>query len=121
MFHYSSYWKTWSRVLFLEGGMFVELNLTPIPYSIQTWADNVEPEIIRIHQTVRKPKDIELPDIHGDAWKLMDANLHPDLVERLLRHDYIAELAMVLLEEAHHQDKRGGGIPLATIKEICDA
>lgn len=91
MFVYSSYWRTWSRLL-LENmdrsGTCVELNLTG---TNGKW-DRVPLEIIRKHCTARDNKDLITRTL-PDAVEAMIRNaLGDELFERMVTYDYLPEI-----------------------------
>ncbi len=121
MFHYSSYWGTWSRVLLqpasmVEGrvyGSYLEVNLTPVNgrydnSSQRLWDEWVKPIIIREHGTTPQAGEMRdrLPPMVVTAMIL---NVGADLTRRLVTADLLSEIDMVLMKK----HMRGGGIPLA--------
>ena len=88
---YCPYWHRWSRVLSSVDGISVELNLTPIPHSDRTWAEDVAPGKIRRHCTVQSPSDFhnELPEEIVEA--LLD-NLGVLRANWLLEYDFLPEI-----------------------------
>lgn len=95
-FHYSSYWRTWSRIL-SEGRAgrnlaIVEVDLTAInPESgfgwIQTRTIN-----IREHMTARSRDDLIVDVLPGAAVDLMRAHMDESLVSRLLHEDFMQQI-----------------------------
>lgn len=88
VFVYSSYWRTWSRVL-LEGkdqtGISVEVDLTE-PNG--TWS-RVKTQNIRSHLTPRGNSDI-LTDVLPEEIRIrLLMNLGEAFVTRLLTYDYL--------------------------------
>lgn len=121
MFHHSSYWGTWSRVLLHPGSMvegrvygsYLEVNLTPVNgrYDDSTrklWEESVAPIILRRHGTavgVGEMKD-RIPPMVVTA---MIMNVGADLTRRLITADLLSEIDM----DALSRKMRGGGIPLS--------
>lgn len=95
LFAYSGYWHTWSRVLRLNHknpGPFIELNLTPIPASDDTWNRSVKSIRVRAHGTMSALGDRArkvLPDGIRDS---MVWNLGEELTNRLLTEDFMAQI-----------------------------
>ncbi len=125
MFHYSSYWGTWSRVLLqpasmVEGrvyGSYLEVNLTPVNgrydnSSQRLWDEWVKPIIIREHGTTPQAGEMRdrLPPMVVTAMIL---NVGADLTRRLVTADLLSEIDMVLMKK----HMRGGGIPLAECRK----
>jgi hypothetical protein len=94
MFFYSSYWRTWSRVLAPEGALdvgIVEVDLTG------NW-ERVRTINIRAHRTARKSGDLlvrELPSEALEAMKkhmpgqaILDVLLHEDLLPQIDWYKY---------------------------------
>ncbi len=93
-FKYSSYWRSWSRVIKpISDGYpigYIELNITPIFASNETWVNSVQPMIMRNHLTPADKKDLfesELPPVelqalianvgHEDAMFMLNTDLWP--------------------------------------------
>ena len=100
MFHYSSYWGTWSRVLSTSdpNGPFVEVNLTPTNgwnrgYSFE---DDVSRIRIRFHGTVRDRNDKVVPVLPDYVKEGMIKHLGAELTERLLTEDFYSQIDYVL-------------------------
>lgn len=111
MFHCSSYWGKWSRVLKVENGTFCELNLTPINGFFRGKIDEVRLEVIRIHFTMRDKDDINCEILPDNVLIDMKQHLDHNLVERLLNYDYLAEIGMTLDEMYKLRLSNGGGVP----------
>ena len=112
MFHKSYYWGTWSRILKIEDFNICELNITPINGFHQGRIDEVRLEAIRIHGTARDKKDITCEKLPDDVLNELKKHLDHDLVERLLTHDYLAEIGLTLKEMSQLRLSNGGGVPL---------
>jgi hypothetical protein len=127
--HYSGYWRTWSRVLFLEKGgpAVVEVNLTPInPDKLDNWFDRVLSITIRHHYTridperdclyryvVRNRHSIVYNEVKG----VMLRRLPIEVVTKLLFDDLLEQIDWQRYVEAQSNPTyRGGGIPLAQCK-----
>lgn len=102
VFVYSSYWGTWSRVLYHESDRalkqrydlpyspWIELDLTAInPTTINNWSDKVQHANIRCHSTTRGDKDKIVGTLPGHVVQLMRRNLTEDCVQKLLHEDYL--------------------------------
>ena len=119
VYHYCSYWRTWSRVLMVQGGLFVELNLTPIPCChSSTWEHDVKPEVIRVHFTQRSRGDFSTNRVPVAIIAQMEENLGEALTNRLLTHDYLSAVTFDQMRTADRLNTVGGGTPLAKIKEV---
>lgn len=112
MFHYSYYWKTWSRILKIEDFNICELNITPVNGFHDWTLDKVQLEVIRIHGTARDEKDKECETLPDDVLNELKKHLDPDLIQRLLTHDYLAEIGLTLKEMNRLNLSNGGGVPL---------
>lgn len=114
MFHYSSYWGIWSRVLWVDSKGYVDLNLTPIPgcYS-STWDTDVKGEVIRCHGTSRGERDKVVDILPQKVMDEMVRNLGKDLTQRLLTHDYIAQFGLENIRSA--KNPHGGGVAFGNL------
>lgn len=95
MFHYSSYWGTWSRVLIErdEQGNTVEVNLTPIPCAHgSTWENHVKGGVIRRHFTGRSTNDKLVPVLPPEILDSMVQNLGVKEVYFLLKENFLPQI-----------------------------
>ena len=96
MFHYSSYWRSWSRVLSTDhtGGPFVEVNLTPIGNSwvSEDQVRRIQGVNIRLHGTARDPKDIETAELPVEVMDQMADHLGVWFVDELLNTDFMPQI-----------------------------
>ncbi len=108
-FKYSSYWKTWNRVLHHDArsGLWVELSVTHVKGD---WS-KPRSEWVRSHKVQPAPADIIAPSLPLIVVQSMEAVLGKDLSSRLLRHDY---MSMIDLEKLDLLDK-GQGVALSRI------
>lgn len=120
IFVYSSYWRTWSRVLLRMGGKFnyqLEVDVTPInDHFVSSW---VPTESIRIrkHCTVHGPKDIYTHDLPDTVVKQMEEYLSQDVINIILHSDIYNLVDWELYDSI--RNVKGGGIMLfACIKTI---
>ena len=120
IFVYSSYWRTWSRVLLRMGGKFnyqLEVDVTPInDHYVSSW---VPTESIRIrkHCTVHGPKDIYTHDLPDGVVKQMEEYLSQDVINIILHSDIYNLVDWELYDSIRNVE--GGGIMLfACIKTI---
>jgi hypothetical protein len=105
VFHFSSYWGTWSRVLSYDGTWMVEVNLTPIGCAhSSTWASDVAPVRVRQHCTVVDNRDILTNALPDDVRADMIKNLGVELVNRLLCEDILSQINW----ELYHRHDNGG-------------
>jgi hypothetical protein len=119
-FVYKSYWGTWSRILGQTKFDFVELNLTPIPGSSnKSWETDVKCEKIRVHGTSRNPTEDKVTlNLPSEIREQMISHLGEELTDRLLTHDYIAEIPIEQLIKLQETiPSPGGGIPWAKYLE----
>ena len=108
-FNYSSYWRTWNRVLgVLPDGSIAEISVTHINGN---W-DSVKAENIRTHRTARAPKDIQADMLPAVVLLAMKAMLGEAKVERLLHFDYMANVDWEL-----HAMVNNGGVPFESCKK----
>lgn len=126
IFHYCSYWGTWSRILLNErietqgfygvaySTLIVEINLTPIPacYS-STWEKDVVPIVIREHGTFPDARDKFEKELPSEVIAQMHTFIGQELTQRLLTEDFLAQLDMEKLRKS----MRGGGVPLAEVRK----
>lgn len=91
VFVYSSYWRTWSRLL-LENmdrsGICVELNMTG---HNGTW-DRVPLEVIRKHCTARDNKDLITRSLPREIETAFCNHLGSALFHRMTTYDYLPEI-----------------------------
>ncbi len=124
-FVYSSYWGTWSRLLWsgrvgqYQAMSYIEVNLTPINgrYDNSTrelWMKEVAPIIIREHGTVPDRGDKSVALLPPMVVTAMLMNVGEELTNRLITHDLLAEIDLDLMK----RNMRGGGIPLAECKKV---
>ncbi len=107
VFVYSSYWGTWSRVLWHKSdqqlarrlglpnhvGEWIELDLTAVnPHSSLDWADRVAKGNVRCHRTARGDRDIITSTLPAETVALMNVWLPEDTVDKLLHVDYLPYL-----------------------------
>lgn len=108
LFHYSSYWRSWSRVL-LENfdGQFVELSLTHVNGD---W-EGVKSENIRVHRTPRSAQDKLQTTLPLDMRKAMIANLGSELTSKLLTFDYLPNV-----DWKAYRSVSNGGAPFNSVR-----
>lgn len=112
MFHYSNYWKTWSRVLKMDSCSIWELNLTPINGFHRGRKEEVSLEVIRCHGTMRHHRDIETDVLPNDVIAEMKKYLGEELTNKLLTYDYVQHITGPIDNLSN-----GGGVPLQNIIE----
>ncbi|MDB5254069.1 MAG: hypothetical protein JWL80_135 [Parcubacteria group bacterium] len=107
MFHYSSYWRAWSRVLSTNhpNGPYIEVDLTSM-----SW-DTVARINIRSHGTRRDDMDRNEEKLPAEVKARMISKLGPELTERLLTEDFLPQIDWAL-----YRQKCNGG---AAFAEIC--
>lgn len=119
-FKYNSYWGTWNRCFGLDNGNnFIELNLTPVNGFRHGKIDEIRGEVFRAHGTYPDRKDIETDELPAEVVAEMKQFLGDELVEKLLNHDYLAEITVEDIIAAREKSN-GGGVPLQAIKDIRD-
>ena len=116
MFHRSSYWHTWSRVLSDSHphGPFVEVNLTPINGWDSEGMKHVAPIRIRVHGTARDAKDKSVAELPAEVREEMVQFLGAELTERLLKEDFLSQIDWEL-----YRKHCNGGANLADIRRIA--
>lgn len=88
---YSSYWRTWSRVLECKDGCFVEVNLTAInPKDASEWERNSS-IIIRRHRTSQCGNSFS-DIIPMYALAELESHMSEDVVQRLLYEDFLPQI-----------------------------
>lgn len=114
MFKYSSYWRTWSRVLYRDGnGEWIELNLTHVNGS---W-DKAKVETIRVHRTCLAAHDVMQLTLPVVARQSMEAALGKQLTERLLTFDYLPQIDRLKYDQLSRMD---GGVSFAKICRVAE-
>ena len=110
IFVYSSYWRTWSRVLLRMGGKFhyqLEVDVTPInDHNVSSW---VPTEYIRIrkHCTVHGPKDIYTHDLPDTVVERMEEYLSQDAINIILHSDIYNLVDWELYDSIRNVKDRG--------------
>lgn len=109
VFVYSSYWRTWSRVLKprTRDSFQVEVNLTPANPTVPASWSQVRDIVFREHCTARDANDRYLERLPDSV--IADMRLHVDeaTIERLLHEDFLPQIDWVLYSQ--HDN---GGCPL---------
>jgi hypothetical protein len=114
LFHYSGYWRTWSRLLLSQfDNQYVELNLTPVnPTYDRSWEEQVRTETIRRHRT---PHDVHRDKITDKLPEEVLAEMHKrlgkDFVQKLLTYDYISNIDWQVYTRVAN-----GGAPYSAVK-----
>jgi hypothetical protein len=91
MYHYSAYWRVWSRVLKVEGFRITEISLTPINGWERGDLNEIREQQVRCHSTARGKGDIETDTLPwAIVWEMV-RHLGEGTTERLLTHDYLGE------------------------------
>lgn len=104
VFHYSSYWGAWSRVLTpYNRSSVVELNLTPV----NDW-DDVRQIIFRSHCTSLGDRDDLREALPENVREYIANQVGEDLTQRLLLTDWLPLLDMT---KVHRGRIGGGGLP----------
>ncbi len=118
VFHFSSYWRTWSRVLttYVDGNGTLELNLTPVnPHLPTSWVEQVRPIIFRNHRTTLDVDDLLLEKLPDEVQEVMLNHLGVRLTQQLLETDWISLLDMPKVRRGKHG---GGGLPFEECKLV---
>ena len=112
-FVYSSYWRTWSRLLLndFDTNKCVELNLTPVGAS--GWP-RVATENIRRHMTKRLANDKIVWVLPKEVEQACREHLGDKLFDKMLTYDYLSEIDWKAYDEASN-----GGAPFASIQTTC--
>lgn len=110
MFHYSSYWRSWSRVLSTDHphGPFVEVDFTPIGGGVGADWSKVRSISIRTHCTPRDAGDIDQDILPDEVWDEMVKGLGYDIAYQLVSEDFLSQIDWDL-----HKRHSNGGCPLA--------
>lgn len=85
MFKFSSYWCTWSRVLYQSKGKWIELNLTGIN---NDW-NQVINEIVRIHHTPLADRDKLQDTLPIEIKESIEKNVGKELAFKLMTYDLL--------------------------------
>ena len=113
MFHYSSYWGTWSRILRVSssgGDETVEVDLTAVnPHSDLQWP-RVLACNIRAHRTARDTNDLICKSLPRHAVDLMHSRMDLETFEQLMHHDLLP-----LIDWDKYNKVCNGGAALAKI------
>lgn len=111
-YHYCSYWGTWSRILGeLPNGQVVELNLTPVGNSAETWKDAVASETIRVHGTAPGLNDRFTDALPESVANAIRANVGEEMYLTLTTFDY-----MPLIDFKAQVKHSNGGTPFVKCK-----
>ena len=113
IFVYSSYWRTWSRVLLRMGGNFryqLEVDVTPVnPLFNDSWRETKNIRI-RKHCTVHGPKDIYTHDLPDTVVEEMKKHVSQETVDVILHSDIYNLIDWERFDECHNTS--GGGVQL---------
>lgn len=100
MFHYSAYWRTWSRKLgHDEKGQVIELNLTTTHNQASMWQGQVACGRIRKHNTTPEKSDKTVSELPVDIYQMMVANISEEKVKWLLSYDFLSNIDWQLFEK----------------------
>lgn len=104
-FVYSSYWRTWSRVLQRMGGSFntqIEVDITPINPSIdESWM--VIPKInIREHMTSTRQGDIWTHHLPDEVVKDLEKRVSKSQLDLILHKDLLSMINVEEFSKAGH-------------------
>ena len=113
IFVYSSYWRTWSRVLLRMGGNFryqLEVDVTPVnPLFNDSWR-NTKNIRIRKHCTVHGPKDIYTHDLPDDVVEQMKEHVSQETIDVIIHSDLYNLIDWERFDDAYNAG--GGGVHL---------
>lgn len=109
-FHYSAYWRAWSRILSEKDGERVEVNLTPIPGCYSDGWGKVAEIWIRRHRTLDAVRDIRAMVLPIDTQNDMVNNLGGEMTELLLTSNILPHI-----DWAKYRALSNGGAPLHLI------
>ena len=113
IFVYSSYWRTWSRVLLRMGGSFnyqLEVDVTPINEQYKESWEQTKNVRIRRHCTVHGPRDVythHLPDVVIDNMK---EHISQNTIDVILHSDLYNLVDWERFDDVHNAS--GGGVHL---------
>lgn len=116
VFHYSSYWGAWSRIL-QEGtphndGYHIEITITAInPTHEHAWKELADLRIRR-HGTMRDRKDLFVGTLPEHSLEMMRRYLDAPLIERLLHEDFLPHI-----DWTKHRQHNNGGAPFELIRK----
>ncbi|UOX39536.1 putative CytH-like phosphatase [Aeromonas phage ZPAH34] len=104
-FVYSSYWRTWSRVLQRMGGAFhtqIEIDITPInPDLDRSWL--AIPKVnIREHCTISREGDIWTHHLPDDVVKTLEARVSKSQLDLILHEDLLPMINVKEFSKAGH-------------------
>src|SRR6478609_8620986 len=133
VFHYSAYWRTWSRILFHDAdgrGMqqmrrkyeipdhikTVEIDLTAInPTTVHHWLDTIQYGNLRAHCTPIGKDDIIVGSLDSTTLHLMQQWLPARTVDILLHADILPFIDWEVWQKRHV----GGGILVQHALKEC--
>jgi hypothetical protein len=113
---WSSYWKTWSRLLYDYNGTYVEVDLTPIQPERQLSWEKVRQVNIRRHYTKPQITDRLYKCVQpgtlvwNDLMNALENHLSPEKMAELLFRDFLPEIDWSLYRQYNH-----GGVFFADV------
>ncbi|UIS25132.1 hypothetical protein PQC65_gp194 [Aeromonas phage pAEv1810] len=113
IFVYSSYWRTWSRVLLRMGGKFnyqLEVDVTPINEQYKESWEQTKNIRIRRHCTVHGPRDIYTHDLPDEVVESMKEHISQETIDVILHSDLYNMIDWERFDDVHNAG--GGGVHL---------
>lgn len=118
IFRYISYWNSWRRILMMQDGWYLEVELTPVNLSLpESWQDLAEGKLYWYTETPgtppnKNPLATELPIYYLDQ---MTKHLSLPDITRLLKDDLWSEIDFPWFLEYQEKHHEGGAIPLECV------
>ncbi|WZX10293.1 hypothetical protein ACP1_0004 [Aeromonas phage ACP1] len=121
IFVYSSYWRTWSRVLLRMGGNFryqLEVDVTPVnPQYKESWEQSKNIRIRR-HCTVHGPRDVYTHDLPDEVVESMKEHISEEAIDVILHSDLYNLIDWERFDDVNNSSSGGGVHLLDCIKTI---
>lgn len=113
IFVYSSYWRTWSRVLLRKGGKFnyqLEVDVTPINEQYKESWEQTKNIRIRRHCTAHGPRDVYTHDLPDEVVESMKEHISQDAIDVIIHSDLYNLIDWERFDDVHNAG--GGGVHL---------
>lgn len=92
---FSGYWRNYSRLLFHQDGIKIEISMTPPPPTTRGW-DNIAEQRVQVHTTSSKgDKIMGINFMPESAVTLMRGYLGETFTQRLCEFDYLGEMMRI--------------------------
>lgn len=113
IFVYSSYWRTWSRVLLRMGGKFnyqLEVDVTPVNGQYKEAWEQTKNIRIRRHCTVHGARDVYTHNLPDEVVESMKKHISQEAIDVILHSDLYNLIDWERFGDVHNAS--GGGVHL---------